>query len=123
MSGWTIETLKEHIDQKIGDADRLQDAKWLAQDEKNKSQNEWRGTVGDMRGQYPTRAELASLESRFAAAQLETARTLSHSGGERVGEQSNSDNSRANVAIGISIASTIVAILIMLATLLIKRGG
>jgi len=107
VSGWTVDTLKEHLEDMIRAQAELQKAKWESQDATNKSANEWRGTIGDLKRDFVPRSEYSTLETRFAADQLQTARALSQTGGEKLGASETKRASMAQLSLAVAAASAL----------------
>jgi hypothetical protein len=106
-SEWTLEALKEHLEAQIKANADLQDSKWIAQTATNVASNEWRDTIGDLKRDFVPRSEHNTLEARFAADQLATARTLSNTGGEKSGAREAKQMSIAVISAVILAAGTL----------------
>jgi len=148
VSGWTIDTLRVYLLGVISDADRRYEERFKAQalavdaairaateatgkaeratELRFESVNEFRSALTDQTATFMTRAAFDEfqkatgtyrdgLNSRFDVVNSR----LNSMGGEATGKKDASDNSRANMALIVSV----VGIVIMLASLYLRHGA
>lgn len=110
-SGWTIDTLRVYLLNKIESNKELQDAKWKDQYKRNQDSNEWRGTIGDLKRDFVSRTEYDALVTRFSADQLATARTLAVTAGEKGSSKDYRDDWKSVIAIAIAVGVAVLEFL------------
>jgi hypothetical protein len=139
--GWTVETLKAHFEQRFIDVDKAVNAALaaakeavaaaLAAAEKAREQaaadnqawrasaNEWRGSMQDRETRFATRTEMDAKFGAVDVALRAIQKDLDRGVGTLQGGKATKDESRASIALAVSIVAGIVG-LIGLAVVLVK---
>lgn len=71
--GWTIETLKEHFDQRLSDMDKAVVAAKEESKEWKAQANEWRGTMNDKDDRFALKTETERMRDDIKTLQLSEA--------------------------------------------------
>ena len=131
--GWTVETLKAHFEQRFIDVDKAVNAALaaakeavaaaLAAAEKAREQaasdnqawrasaNEWRGSMQDRENRFATRTEMDAKFGAVDVALHAIQKDLDRGVGTVLGGKAVKDESRANVALLVSIVAGIVGLI------------
>jgi hypothetical protein len=139
--GWTVETLKAHFEQRFIDVDKAVNAALaaakeavaaaLAAAEKAREQaaddnkawrasaNEWRGSMQDREVRFATRTEMDAKFDAVNVALRAIQKDLDRNNGQVQGGKGVKDESRANIALFVSIVAGMVG-LVGLAVVLVR---
>lgn len=129
-SGWNVETLKEHVDERFDAMQELMETRFTAQDKAleiaaglavtvKKEQNEWRGTVNDVMQHMIPRSEYAVQHQALVDVLAAQEKRLNVASGERAGEGSTKGQTfQIVMAAATSLATICAVVAIILAILL-----